>query len=166
MALSGKRPRLEAAGIGTVLGLFNTAFTLAVVAGVQHVLPVNQWGKSAAAHLFHMGPISIFFLAVVFTPLFETLIGQLMPIECARRLRATKVVCIILGGAVFGLGHYLNGGILHGIASFFAGTVFSFGYVMQRSAGLGPAFIVSATAHAVHNATLLFVLAPLFPQFA
>jgi hypothetical protein len=113
-----------------------------------------------------LSQITLFFVAVVFTPFFETIAGQVIPIEFARNFRANKLVCIILGGTVFGLGHYLNGGIIHGLSAFFGGTVFSFGYVMLRWAGIRPAFIVAATAHAVQNAALLFVIAPLFPEIA
>jgi len=35
---------------------------------------------------------------------------------------------------------------------------------MFRALGVRPAFIASATAHAIQNATLIFLIAPLFPE--
>ena len=161
-----KRPNIAAAKIGMILGIFGTILCLVFLAAVQRFLPIAQWGKSAASNLAELSQVALFFVAVVFAPVFETFVGQVIPIEFARHFRANKFIGIILGGTVFGLGHLLNGGVLHGLSAFIGGTVFSLGYVTFRQVGICPAFIAAATAHAVQNATLLFVIAPLFPEIA
>jgi hypothetical protein len=162
----GEKPHLVAATLGLFLGLFGTLFSLTFLTILQRFLPIARWGNSAASGLTDIGPIALFLVAVLFAPAFETFVGQAVPIEVARRFCANRFVCVILGGAVFGLGHFLNGGLVHGISTFFGGIVFSFGYVTLRWAGVFPAFIAASTAHAVQNATLLFIIAPLFPEMA
>jgi hypothetical protein len=161
-----KRPYCGAALLGIFLGVFGVLFSLLFITVLLRFLPMEQWGKSAAAGLTNLSSSWIFLIAVVYAPIFETFLGQMIPIELARRFRAHQVVCVILSGIVFGCGHFLNGGLVHGISTFLLGMVFASGYVTMRWAGIGPAFIASSTAHAVQNGTLIFIIAPVFPGLA
>lgn len=160
------KPLLGAALLGILLGLVGTLVSMLFIGTMLALLPREQWGNSAAAGLAGLSQGALFFVAVVFTPLIETFMGQVMPIELVRRLRANWAFCILASGIVFGCGHYLNGGLVHGMSAFLGGAIFASGYVAVRRAGFWSGFIAACTAHAAENAMLLFVVAPLFPGFA
>ena len=159
-----KRPFLGAAALGACLGILGTCCSMLLLSLSLRLLPPELWGNSAASSLAGLGPGAIFFFAVLYGPLFETLVGQLVPIEIAHRLGAQPLVCVLLSGFLFGWGHYANGGLVHGISTFFGGLVFACAYVALRWIGVGPAFIAASTAHAVHNMMVLFVIGPLLPN--
>ena len=158
-----RRPYRAAAMLGACLGIAGTLCTFCVAAVVLRFLPPEQWGNSAAAGLDRLGPVGIFLMAVIYAPVIETLLGQALPMEGAHRLGAPPVACVLLSGLVFACGHYLNGGLAHGITTFFAGMIFACAYVAMRWAGIAPAVLAAGTAHAVQNGTVLFVAASLFP---
>ena len=67
---------------------------------------------------------------------------------------------------MFGVGHYLNGGLLHGLVTFSVGILLAILYMLLRGNGAASSFVGVATAHALNNAILLYVLATLFPSLA
>jgi len=158
-----RRPYRAAAALGACLGIVGTLCTLCVIGVVLQFLPPEQWGHSAAAGLGRFGPAWIFLIAVVYAPVVETLLAQVLPMELAHRLGAPSSACVLLSGLVFACGHYLNGGLAHGMTTFFGGMILACAYVAMRWAGVGPAVLAAGTAHAVQNGTVLFVLAPLLP---
>jgi hypothetical protein len=162
-ARAGEHPYRLAAAWGTCLGIVGTFCALLVGSLVQHFLPPELWGHSAASGLGGLGWFGVFMAAVVYAPLIETLLGQVLPIELLRRLRAGPPAAVLLSALLFGAGHYLNGGLAHGITSFFSGAVFACAYLALRRTGPGPACLAACTAHAVQNGTVLFVIAPLLP---
>ena len=156
--LRAPRPFLVAARTGLLLGVCSAASLTVFMLMLRHFVPLEHWGASAAGSLGHLSSMALFVFAAITTPLFETVIGQLIPIELARYFGAKALVCVLTGGAVFGLGHFVNGGVVHGIAAFLAGSIFSYGYVRSRHAGAAAAYLAAATAHGVHNAVLLFIV--------
>jgi hypothetical protein len=160
------KPVLGPCLMGILLGLLGTLVAVLFIGTMQMTLPREQWGNSAAAGVSGLSQSALFFFAVILIPIFETFVGQVIPIEIARRLRANWAVSILISAIVFGCGHYLNGGLVHGISAFLGGAVFASGYVTVRWVGFWSGFLTAYTAHAVQNAMLLFVIARLVPSWA
>lgn len=158
IAMVEQRPLRAAARLGACMGLVGVLCSFVIAKAVFHLVPPEQWGNSAAAGLGRLGPIWMFFAAVVFAPVIETLLGQVLPMETARRLGAKPVVQVLLSGLVFGYGHYVNGGLAHGITTFFGGAIFASAYAALRTAGVWPACIAAGTAHAVQNGIAITII--------
>ena len=154
-----QHPSRAALALGVLLGPLGLLCTSLAGILAQFFLPPESWGNSAAAGMGRMGLIGMLFAAVVFAPLFETLLGQVLPIETARRFGARPVLCVLLSALVFACGHYLNVGLIHGITTFFGGAIFACAYVPLRPAGIWPACIASSTAHALHNGLAILIMA-------
>lgn len=161
-----KKPVLGPCLMGILLGLLGTLVAILFIGTMLMTLPRELWGSSAAAGVSGLSQITLFFIAVILIPICETFVGQVIPIEFARRLCANWAVSILISAIVFGCGHYLNGGLVHGISAFLSGTVFASGYVTVRRVGFCSGFLTAYTAHAVQNAMLLFVVARLVPSWA
>lgn len=161
-----QRPVLAALGLGAGMGLLASVCSVFVLGLALQLLPPEQWGNSAASSLDGLGPGRIFVLAVLFAPVVETLLGQVLPVELAQRLGAAPLACVLLSGVVFGCGHLVNGGLVHALTASFSGAVFACAYVALRWLGIGPAFLAAATAHAVQNGAILYIVAPLLPGLA
>ncbi len=153
-ALVERRPLLAATGFGACLGLLGLLCGFVVSHAVLYFLPPERWGRSAAAHLGGPGPAKMFFLMVVFAPVVETVLGQVLPMEAARRLGAGAGLQVLLSALVWSGGHYASGGTAHGITAFFAGLIFACAYAVLRPAGIRPAYLAAASAHAVQNGIL------------
>jgi membrane protease YdiL (CAAX protease family) len=150
--------------MGVVFGVANLALCCFALAGIALFVPRPEWGTSAASTLGGMSPIKMFFTAVIFVPLFETLLAQVIPIEAVRRMGGGRALCVLVSAILFGAGHYLNGGIVHGFMTFVGGIVLGFAYTVARSCGFLAAFVTTTTAHAFLNFMLLFVIARAFPH--
>lgn len=150
-ATVARHPLLAALGSGICLGPIGILCSFVVSNVVLHLLPPEQWGNSGAAHLDRLDPAMFFFLALVFAPVIETVLGQVLPMEAARRLGAGPAAQILLSGLVWGCGHYASGGLVHGITAVFGGLVFACGYAALRPAGIRPAYVAAASAHATQN---------------
>ncbi|MES2073912.1 MAG: CPBP family intramembrane glutamic endopeptidase [Pseudomonadota bacterium] len=144
---------------GVLAGLANLALLFMIISLLK-LLPPELMGQSAAKAVFdaNPNPFALFFSIVIFAPLFETLLAQLAPIEIARKLGARKVICVILSAFLFGLGHFLNGGLGHGLTTFCAGLVFAALYVNMRDEGPAASYWVTCIAHATNNFCMFFVI--------
>ncbi len=127
---------------------------LAVLA-LKLTLPPALWGANAGHAAFAAGPVAMFFVAIVWAPLFENLIAQLLPLEILRRLRIGHRASIVLVAILWGAGHYVNGGLAHGITALLGGACFAWIYLRYRAFGIGQAYWTSAIAHATSNALAL-----------
>lgn len=161
-----KKPVLGPCLMGILLGLLGTLVAVLFICTMLITLPREQWGSSAAAGMSGLSQIALFFIAVILFPIFETFVGQVIPIELARRLRANWAVSILISAIIFGCCHYLNGGLVHGVSAFLGGAVFASGYVTVRRVGFWSGFLTACIAHVVQNAMLLFVVARLVPGWA
>jgi hypothetical protein len=153
--LRERHPYRAALVLGICMAPLGLLLALSVVGILMALVPPELLGKSAAAHLGQMRPGWIVIMTVVYAPLVETLLAQLLPIEIARRLGAGPLLCILPSAFLFGLGHFLNGGLAHGTTTFFGGLVLACAYVALRRAGSGPAFVAAATTHAFMNAAIV-----------
>ena len=162
--LVDSNPYRFASLVGTFVSLVSVICSVVIISVMVLLLPKEIFGPSAARSLSSQSAVVVFFLAVLFVPLYETLIAQLIPLELSRLARLNDLGCILIGGAVFGLGHYLNGGVLHGISALLAGSLFSLSYMILRPWGYLPAFWASYVAHAAHNGLMLYAVPAIFPS--
>lgn len=159
-------PYRFASFVGVYVSLVSVVCSVVIVSIMVVQLPKETLGPSAAANLSSQSPVVVFFSAVLFLPLYETLIAQLIPLELSRLARLNDLGCILVGGAVFGLGHYLNGGVLHGISALLGGSLFALSYMILRPWGYLPAFWASYMAHAAHNGLMLYAVPAILPSLS
>jgi membrane protease YdiL (CAAX protease family) len=103
--------------------------------------------------------ISVFLLACVVAPIFETFIAQMLPISFFKKYFNSTVV-IILSAAFFGLLHWYN--IAYMINTFFIGLVLAWGYIFWTKENIIHPFWIICTVHSLKN-LLAFILAMYFP---
>ncbi len=154
---SGQSPYMFAMLSGGCIGIASSLAGLLCLLILETLLPKALWGPSAAAFLADSSAIVLFFQAVLLTPFIETFIAQLLPLEITRGLGLGPAACIAIVSALWGLGHYLNGGLAHGISAALGGAFFSTAYMLMRAHGYLPACLSSYSAHMTHNFLLLFV---------
>lgn len=156
------RPYRFASLVGACIGVVSAASALVVISTMLVLLPRETLGPSAAATLASLSTLAVFFLGVLIIPFGETLVAQLFPLELARSIGFKDSACIIVGGVVFGVGHYLNGGLGHGIGASIGGALFALSYVTMRPWGYFPAFWASYVAHALNNVLMLYAVPVIF----
>ncbi|WP_368737992.1 CPBP family glutamic-type intramembrane protease [Massilia sp. CCM 8734] len=119
----------------------------------------SSFGSIAGAKIFKSE--SIIFIGVMtlcWAPLFETLLGQVIPVELVRTISSSKIQCIIASALLFSLGHFLGGaGWGQLLLTFLAGLPLAALYVKFRRQGIAKSFYASAIAHATHNAAVLLL---------
>jgi hypothetical protein len=128
------------------------------------LLPREMLGQSAAATLLNAGTLGTLLLGVLLIPFWETFIAQLLPLELAKWIGFNDKACVAVGAIVFGVGHYLNGGLGHGLCAAIGGALFATGYMTMRPWGYFPAFWASYVAHALNNFLFLYVVPLAFPD--
>jgi hypothetical protein len=157
------RPMRGAMLLGSCAGTINCLVCVPLALAAMALLTPQQLGGSAVASLEGTGTAMMFWMVVVWAPLFETVLGQWLPIELLRRFKVPAMYCLLASASLFSLGHVMSGaGFLHGSMTFIAGCTFAASYLAARSMGPGPAYVAAATAHASSNG-LLLCLSLLFP---
>lgn len=147
---------------GLTLSLVSAPLACIALGLLQLAFAREVLGGAAAQKLIGQPGWYIFFAAIVFAPLFETVVGQILPIELARRVGASDQVCILVSATLFSLGHLYSGGLANAVATFLGGGVFAYAYVSVRERGVGAGYIASVCAHGGHNALLIYIADPLF----
>jgi hypothetical protein len=133
-------------------GVVNFALTMMVSFAVDALLPAGLRGTSAPARLAAAVPYPVLVLAAVcFAPLLETW-AQALPVALCRRFAVPHQWAILACGGIFGIGHYLNGSLGHGLTIFVAGCVLGEACWRNWPLGAARACGVTAGAHAVSNA--------------
>ncbi len=151
--------------MGASLSLVSVSATLLTFGFLVLSLGRERLGPNAAAEILNRPEPWLFFSAVLVIPAIETVVAQMVLIELMRWIRTPATLCVLISAAVFGFGHYVNGGLGHGVVSFVGGLVFSYGYIAQRANSFGDAFACAWCAHACHNFIVLYLVMPLFPFF-
>jgi hypothetical protein len=154
-ALLARRPWAAAIGLGFALSLISAPASVGTALLANALLPESWFGESAAGDLDDLGSLVFLF------PAFETLLGQCLPIETLRRLRAPALACVMTSATLFGAAHWVNGGLGHGLTTLVAGSLFALAYWLCRPAGLRAAATAAYGAHAAHNFLVWFVFGPL-----
>lgn len=145
---------------GIAWGCTNFVFQWLLNYLLSLIIPASLAGKSAPENFFDSGPglISVIFFVLIFAPLYETLIAQLLPIEILQKCKLPPLAIGFISAAIFGGGHYLNGNLQHGITTFCAGAVFACLYLRTRPQGVKSSYVVTALAHFANNATALLLM--------
>ena len=133
----------------------------AILAAAKALLPPQYWGVHTGLARFQreMSLPLLLFWVVIYSPILETFLGQLLPLEILRRLHVGQPVSIFIGSILWGIVHYLSGGLLHAIVALGSGAMFSLVYLRYREPGVAPAYATTALARAVNNALLLVAVA-------
>ena len=90
------------------------------------------------------------FLAVVFAPVFETLIGQALPIGILQRFVQKETPILVGSALIFMLFHFPA--IEFFPSAFVVGLIFAWAWIVKRHLGWWQAFIVVTLIHSMHNA--------------
>lgn len=160
-ALLGRRPWAAPVALGLCTALLSLPASLGTATVAAALLPAGWFSESAAKRIGEAGDWGFLLLGVLLLPAWETLIGQCIPVELLRRLRAAPLACVIASGAFFGAGHWMAGGLGHGLSTFASGTLFALAYWLCRPAGFWQASTAAYAAHATHNFLAWFVVMPL-----
>jgi len=148
-------------GAGVICALVLTVSVLLM----SGLLPDSVRGESAAAHLGNMSAVWIFLAAVIFAPLWETLLGQVLAIELARHFGLGATACVLISASAFSLGHVASGaGLGHALGTFIGGLFFASCYTWVRIAGWRSSYVATATAHATSNFLLIYLVGALLPE--
>jgi len=163
--------RMVAVLMAAVLAAGGASFAIAfgLSSALVALFPPEALGPSASAGVFESqrSALQIALLAVLAAPLYETLLAQALPLEIARRLHLPWAWGIAASAAVFGLAHWLGGGVGHGAVTLVMGAGFAAMYAAFGGAldvpgfGRGGAltgYAAAAGTHAVHNALALAVV--------
>lgn len=151
---------LLALAAAVAAGCVSFALAYGLSLGIERLFPPEVLGPSAAEGVFDgsRSATQIAWLAVVFAPMYETLLAQSAPLEFARWLRWPAVWGVVASAAVFGLAHWLGGGIGHGVVSFAMGLVFASVYLAFRRDGPFLPWAVAAGAHGINNGLALWLV--------
>ncbi|MFG6489945.1 hypothetical protein ACG04R_24930 [Roseateles sp. BYS78W] len=160
-ALLARRPWTAAFGLGLGLSLCTAPASLGTALLANALLPDGWFGESAAGNMGELSSLGFLLLGVFLFPAWETLLGQCLPIEPLRRLRAPALACVMASATLFGGAHWVNGGLGHGLTTFVAGSLFALAYWLCRPAGFRFAAVAAYSTHAAHNFLVWFVLGPL-----
>ena len=90
------------------------------------------------------------FLAIVFAPLFETLLAQTIPIEFLKKLTTHSKTLIFASATVFMVFHFPA--IEFFPSAFVVGLVFAWAWIVKRPLGFWKAFAIVTLIHSMHNA--------------
>ena len=133
----------------------------AILAVTKALLPPQYWGARTGLARFQreMSLPLLLFWVVIYSPILETFLGQLLPLEILRRVGVGQPWCIFSGAILWGIVHYLSGGLLHAIVALGSGAMFSFIYLRYREPGVAAAYATTALARGFNNALLLIAVA-------
>ncbi len=133
----------------------------AILSAAKALLPPQYWGAHTGLARFQreMSLPLLLFWVVIYSPILETFLGQLLPLEILRRFGVKQPLSIFIGSILWGIVHYLSGGLLHAIVALGSGAMFSLVYLRYREPGVAPAYATTALARAVNNSLLLIAVA-------
>lgn len=138
-------------GIASAILLLFSSLVFALI-GAANV------GSLAAAHVFKTGWFFTILAAVIWAPLWETLMAQLIPISLLTSLKARPSIAIVSSATLFSAGHIAyGGGIGQGLVTLAAGLLFASLFAANARPGIGRASLFTAAAHAANNALLILI---------
>lgn len=91
---------------------------------------------------------SIVFGALVLSPVFETFIGQWLPISLAGFFTRKKVILILISATFFSLAHGISQVI---IANFFVGLILAWSFLLKQKTSVWEAIGATIGIHFVQN---------------
>ena len=150
-------PVLQLALAGLGWGLLTCMLCFAILFLTKWLLPPEYWGAHTGLAKFkrEMSLPLLVFWVVIYSPILETFLGQLLPLEILKRLGAGRQLSIFLGAILWGIVHFISGGLLHAIVALGSGAMFSFVYLRYREPGVAAAYTTTAFARACNNIAIL-----------
>ena len=150
-------PVLHQALAGLGWGLLTCVLCFAILFLTKWLLPPEYWGAHTGLSKFkrEMSLPLLVFWVVIYSPILETFLGQLLPLEILKRLGASRHLSIFLGAILWGIVHCISGGLLHAIVALGSGAMFSFVYLRYRDPGVAAAYTTTAFARACNNIAIL-----------
>ena len=140
------------------VGAFVATSLLLLSALLFALIGSANMGALAGAKIFDSGWIATSVAAIIWAPIWETLIAQFIPVSLLMHLRVRLEIAVLISATVFAAGHVAyGGGIGQGIVTFSAGLLFATLFAANARHGLGRASLFTGTAHATNNALLIAV---------
>ena len=95
--------------------------------------------------------LGLFFLAVIFAPILETLIGQLIPIKLTQKVLRNKmnIIAVLVSAIIFSLGHF-GYSIWYSLITFPLGLLLAKTYVIFQKRKES-SFWVTTAVHSLRN---------------
>lgn len=160
-----RQPRRMALLIGLSFGTASATLLSLILLVPMQFIDRMEAGPTTASFLLDHGFWYMLFASVVFGPLWETVIGQVLPLEVCRRLRLDIRYSVLASAVSFALLHALAGaGWVQTFMTLIAGGLMAGAYMAVRGAAFSAAYLAAATTHAVSNGVLLFLVAPFSPE--
>ncbi|MDM5181099.1 CPBP family glutamic-type intramembrane protease [Massilia sp. DJPM01] len=123
---------------------------------LAEIMSPEKFGENAGRAIFATNSlVKIFLSAIIFTPPIETFLVQTIPIEVIRRITVRTAPPILFSTALFSIGHYLNGGLMHGLITLVTGAILSTLYLTLRKHGALISSLSVIVAHSLHNLIIL-----------
>ena len=129
----------------------------AILAAAKALLPPQYWGVHTGLARFQreMSLPLLLFWVVIYSPILETFLGQLLPLEILRRFGIGQPLSIFIGAILWAIVHFISGGLLHAIVALGSGAMFSFVYLRYRGPSVAVAYATTAFARACNNIAIL-----------
>lgn len=121
-------------------------------------LPVSEGVDPS--HASRLSKVGFGFVAIFFAPVIETLLFQALPAMVGRRFALSNAFLFGIVVVPFSLLHLIPAALLpSSINGFVGGLSLGLCYIVCMSRSHFHAFSVTAAVHALHNATVFFLLA-------
>jgi membrane protease YdiL (CAAX protease family) len=106
--------------------------------------------------IFEMGKFFKFTLAVIYAPLFETLLFTLLPYLVFSKFSKNMVWFIAITSVLFGLIHTYS--VAYVIITFFIGIILNtFFWIVIHKKNMASAFFLTCLFHSLHNLIAFFI---------
>lgn len=153
-------PLVSAYGVAFLLGLAMAAAALASSALLRVLVPARPVPLAGDGLFAQAHPALILLIVVLWAPLFETFVAQVLPVAVLRRCTKRRAAWIGASALLFASGHvFAGGGVAQAMLTFAGGTVFAAAYVHWLPLGAWHPFAAVALAHGVNNGTLFAISA-------
>jgi len=96
-------------------------------------------------------PLVILAAALIWAPVFETLVFQTLPIEILNKMTGGKMVASFGSAIFFGAAHYPDAQWLGALLTFAPGLVFAWSYQVWREKSFVKACAMTSGIHLTHN---------------
>jgi hypothetical protein len=122
------------------------------------VIVLGMFVQEPPRDLVKWSVVQLIAIAVVASPIIETLVFQVIPISIARALRASLKVQILISAVLFALPHFIEGlGVGIG-AGVIGGLYFAWAYAHWARKSFWTALWVTIVAHFLRNAISVSIL--------
>lgn len=112
-------------------------FVISELLGIEHQIPI-------------MNPLKVFISYNVIAPIFETLLGQMIPILVARRYIKSSWIILLLSATLFAIPHSTLD-IFRFIPSFLGGILLAFSFLHWLQFSVSKAYWTTCAVHFLHN---------------